>query len=687
MLVIWLNRLHRIASYVSKPLVTIEDEESHQRATTQALLLLSGALLLLTIIPFTIFVGVPGTTSTTRILTDIACVFVFLTGYTLSRYNMIQLAINWMIFPASAVIAALSITIASFGFIVLFFLGIPIVISGLFATMRITAILVTLDTIFMLASNLVFGLFSFDLLISPIIFNIVIAFFTVGAVEYRKSLINRYNLRLRQSEARYRALVESVKDILFTLTTDGTITSLNPAVTEISGWQLDELVGKNFLSVFHPDDAVLVFNTFGRILQKERPHRVEARVLTKSGGYRWVELSASTIDVEGLHGMSGVARDINTRKLTEAALHESRLRLSLLIEQMPLALVEWDTLGNIVAWNPAATHIFGFTMEEAFQMTGFDFIVPEVDKQPLRTFLNEMIHSKTFALRTNINVTKDGRMITCDWVNIPLVDGAGQVIGIAAMAQDITERLTSQQQQMKLMLTQERLSVLQSFLSSISHDFRTSFAQIETSRYLIERSVSSEDKGKIQSRLDNIGFSIQHLVSQLENLNMISSLGELNLHPHQINLMMERIITGRQPAAIAKKLQIQRLFASDLPPIMCDADKLQTAITHLLANAITYTPEGGVITITTRKLEKHIAISVADTGQGILKEDQEHIFDLFYRVDKARSLQTGGIGIGLSVSRMIVESHGGSLNVVSERDKGSTFTLMLPLVNEAELTA
>jgi len=513
----------------------------------------------------------------------------------------------------------------------------------------------------------------------------VLAFFIVTSVENRSRRIARFNLQLRQSEARYRALVESVKDILFTLSPEGVITTVNAAVISITGWQLEEMTNQYFLAFFHPEDQDRVKDTFRRIINRERPHRIEARVKTKAGDYRWMELSASAIEVEGLHGMSGVARDISARKMAEAALQESRQRLSLFIEQMPLALIEWDTQQNIIAWNPAARNIFGYTAPEATQLQGFEFLVAKDDKPHFKTRLTEVFEDKVVRLWTTENVTKDGRTIICEWVNIPLVDGAGTVLGVAAMAEDVTERVSSQQHQMKLLLTQERLNVLQHFLSSISHDFRTSLAQIETNRYLIGRAIVPDEKGKIQHRLDNISLSIQHLVTQLENLNMISSLGQLQLHPYNINLMLDQLVRSRRPTAAAKNIEIQQLFEGDLPPINIDGDKLQTAITHLLTNAITYTPHGKSITIATEKKNDLVCIHVSDTGQGIDEKDQDHIFDLFYRADKARSLNTGGIGVGLSIARLIAEAHGGTLSVASDYGQGSKFTLTIPIMPESKL--
>jgi len=522
------------------------------------------------------------------------------------------------------------------------------------------------------------GLFTFDLLISPIIFNIMLAFITVRSVEHRRKQIDRYNLQLRQSEARYRALFESVKDILFTMSPDGIITSVNAAVTAIAGWEIEDLTGRYFLDIFHPEDHQQVKDTFLKVIQGERPHRVEGRALTKDGQYRWMELSASAIDVEGLHGMSGVARDINTRKLTEAALQESRQRLSLFVEQMPLALIEWDTQQKLIAWNPAAAHIFGYTAEEAAHFEGFESLAAEADRPHFKVLLGDVFEQKSLQLWTIENVTKDGRTIICEWVNIPLVDESGTLLGVAAMAEDVTERISSQQHQMKLMLTQERLTVLQQFLSSISHDFRTSLAQIETSRYLIERTIMPTEKENVQPRLDNIGVSVQHLVAQLENLNMISSLGQLRLCPYDINMMLDQLVMSRQSVAAAKNIHIEQAFAVDLPRVNIDSDKLQTAVTHLITNAITYTPEGESITISTEKRDGLVYIRVRDTGEGINLEDQAHIFDLFYRADKARSLNTGGIGVGLSIARLIAEAHGGTLTVVSQKGQGSTFTLTLP---------
>ncbi len=134
-------------------------------------------------------------------------------------------------------------------------------------------------------------------------------------------------------------------------------------------------------------------------------------------------------------------------------------------------------------------------------------------------------------------------------------------------------------------------------------------------------------------------------------------------------------------AVYAAGITLQLNLASGILPALVDEDRLQSALIHLLNNAITYTPPGGQVTLRTRTHEHTNYIDVIDTGIGIDPQYQSVIFDLFYRLDDARSLNTGGVGLGLSIARLVAEAHGGSITVVSTLGQGSTFTLSLPAVD------
>jgi signal transduction histidine kinase len=138
------------------------------------------------------------------------------------------------------------------------------------------------------------------------------------------------------------------------------------------------------------------------------------------------------------------------------------------------------------------------------------------------------------------------------------------------------------------------------------------------------------------------------------------------------------VVAALKPIANGKDITLTYTVISELE-IECDALKVSLALTNLIDNAIKYTRKGGTVSVTVQRGGGNAAIVVKDNGRGISEKDLPYIFDRFYRVDKARARDTGGSGLGLNISRKIALLHGGSIDVVSEEGKGSTFTLYLPL--------
>lgn len=365
-----------------------------------------------------------------------------------------------------------------------------------------------------------------------------------------------------------------------------------------------------------------------------------------------------------------------------ARIRQNQQRLSTLVEQMPLAVIELDLNSIITGWNPAAQQIFGYTPAEALGKDDIELLVPDHLHAPTAGVVADLLSKKGFVRGTNENKTRDGRVILCEWFNILLTDAEDKAIGIISVATDITERHQADEQRLKLSLVQERMLVLKRFMDALSHDFRTALSQIETSRYLLERGLPPETAANLQPRFDNIAVSVRHMATQLGNLNTISALSDLNLVPCDLNRLVRQLV-GAQDMAHAKNLSLRLELAADLPTLLIDDDKLHDALLHLLDNAIAYTPAGGSIRLRTRFDDQQVYVDVMDNGIGIDAEHLSGIFDLFYRVDDARPLNTGGVGLGLSIVRLVAEAHGGSITVTSTPGQGSTFTLTLPVTQQA----
>ncbi len=263
--------------------------------------------------------------------------------------------------------------------------------------------------------------------------------------------------------------------------------------------------------------------------------------------------------------------------------------------------------------------------------------------------------------------------------NVVWNSAENRMVRYYGVAQDITAQKVAEAQKIDLAIQEERSKLVRDFVTAFSHDFRTALATIETSRYLAENLIKKSQDDQAMSKLNAIRRSVTHMSVQLENLTVISSLTNLQRHPCDLNDLITDVITEYTSKAHQQNQMIVFQPNGYIPRLNADAGELRRAFRELLRNALSFMPPGGVVTVKTLLVEKDVQVVIQDTGVGISKEHIDHIFELFYRVDSARGVDSGGVGLGLSVTKMIVVAHGGSITVDSEPEVGSTFTVRLPL--------
>ena len=219
------------------------------------------------------------------------------------------------------------------------------------------------------------------------------------------------------------------------------------------------------------------------------------------------------------------------------------------------------------------------------------------------------------------------------------------------------------------------------FVSNASHELKTPLSAIKVlTESLIHMGV--DDPSVYREFLQDINSEIDRLnaiINDLLTLVKIDTEGE-ELKREQVDIaeLVDSAIKGLQILAQQKDIRLETFYDDHLT-VYGDAVKLRQVVSNIVDNAIKYTPEGGRVTVEVYKGEENAVVKVSDTGIGIPANDLPHIFDRFYRVDKARSRATGGTGLGLSIAQKIVLQHGGNIRVTSEEEKGSTFYIELPL--------
>lgn len=216
-------------------------------------------------------------------------------------------------------------------------------------------------------------------------------------------------------------------------------------------------------------------------------------------------------------------------------------------------------------------------------------------------------------------------------------------------------------------------------VADVAHELRTPLTNVAGYLEAIQDEVVQPDKATIASLSEEVGL-LTKLVEDLQELTLADS-GELKLalQPGEMAGLILQSVKAVQVKASENGVDVKADLPDELPLLNFDYYRLSEVLRNLLSNAIKHTPAGGTITVSARQADKMVRIDVTDTGEGIPPEELDNVFERFYRVNKSRARNDGGSGLGLTITRRIVEAHGGKIWVVSELDKGSTFSFTIPV--------
>ena len=374
--------------------------------------------------------------------------------------------------------------------------------------------------------------------------------------------------------------------------------------------------------------------------------------------------------------------DKTERIHAEESLRVSQQRLLLHREQSPVAVIEWNTDFEFLYWNPAAEKIFGFTKEEVQGQHITKRILPESARPAVNKIWEELISNKGGAYSLNENITKDGRTILCEWHNTPLVDDDGNIIGVTSLVDDVTERKRMETALVESRNEAEEANQAKSqFLSSMSHELRTPLNAILGFSQLIQLDAKDEITKDNTQEIIYAGNHLLQLINQVLDLSKIESgTISVSIENHSFNKIFNATLSLIKPIADKNSIQIFNniILLSDLY-INVDQTRFKQVLLNILSNAIKYNSENGKVTIDySTNDEKMLCLSITDTGKGLTPEQQQQIFLPFDRAGKESS-NIEGTGLGLTISKNLIEQMAGKITVESEIGNGCCFLIQVPL--------
>ncbi len=347
-----------------------------------------------------------------------------------------------------------------------------------------------------------------------------------------------------------------------------------------------------------------------------------------------------------------------------AKVAEERSRLEAVMSSMPSGVLVLDHEGRIALANPLISKLLRRGPKEILGRS----VEEVVDHPKLREILTRPIEGEETKAEVSFQPERD-LVLEVRATEVKADDG--RVLGRVAVLHDITEL--------------KRLDQMKSdFVSAVSHELRTPLTSIKafTATLLRRQEFDARTQREFLEIIDNQCDRLTRLINDLLSVSRIEEGRALEMKWAWVDLreVVERVVKAQKPHA--RKHEFIVNIPPFLPPVAADEDKLEQILTNLVSNAVKYSPAGGPVEITVVERENEIEVSVADKGVGIPEDRLDRIFEKFYQVDSSTKRRVGGAGLGLYLTKHLVNAHGGRIWVKSKVGEGSTFYFTIPKRSE-----
>ncbi|MBD2427265.1 PAS domain-containing protein [Phormidium sp. FACHB-1136] len=463
----------------------------------------------------------------------------------------------------------------------------------------------------------------------------------------------------------------------------------------------------------HPNDLPWVEAQLETDLRARIPFSAEFRICRPDGELRWVSSTAKLYcDGQGQPmRMVGIHQDITHRKLAEQEICNSQAKFQRLVDDIGDKFVVFSIAGGTLftyvsggfqtVFGVPPEAILGRYWADTIQWFPESIELAQSEDETLRT---GQVSSQEFEMSF---VHPDGKARTVRVVQHPVLDGAGNLLAIEGVLEDITERKAAEAELCRTNAELERATRLKDeFLANMSHELRTPLTAILGMTEGLQEEIFGPLTERQQRSLATIERSSSHLLSLINDILDLSKIEagqvDLDFNAISVSLLCSASIAFVKQQAYKKRQQITTLIPDGLPDLYGDDRRLRQVLINLLTNAVKFTPEGGHITLAANYITLAqndvqaeifihpqanpgdtlglLSISITDTGIGISPEDAQRLFQPFVQVNTALNRQYEGTGLGLSLVKRLVEMHGGEVTFTSEVGSGSCFTVQLPII-------
>ena len=487
---------------------------------------------------------------------------------------------------------------------------------------------------------------------------------------------------LGASEARYRRLFETAQDAILILEEDsGKIMDANPFLIDLLGYSLDELIGKELweIGLFRDKQqskaAMEQLQENGYIRYEDMP------LETKRGKRVEVEFVSNSYLVGEQKVIQCNIRDITDRKWAEEAARISAERFRFLAESMPLMIFTAKPNGDIDYVNRQLTEFTGLRSEEICNSGRRPFIHPDEEEEAERRWRHSIESGEAFQLERRFR-RRDGVYRWHLTRASAMRDAGGSIVIWVGSSTDIDDQKRVEENLVRQYDESETLSrAKDEFLATISHELRTPLTSIlGWSELLVTGELDADTQHEAIDSIRQSARSQSRLIDDMLDVSRLLT-GKLQLNREMVDVAASLLLAIRAitPAAENKHIRLEKSFAHQASRVYGDATRLQQIFWNLLSNAVKFTPAGGSIRVRLSSIDSQVEVEVSDTGKGIGRDFLPRVFESLSQEGGSSTREHGGLGLGLSIVKQIVEMHGGTVRAESAgQGWGSTFVVSLP---------
>jgi PAS domain S-box-containing protein len=498
--------------------------------------------------------------------------------------------------------------------------------------------------------------------------------FIIGEAIYRFGIeeeLRRNYEALRESEKRYRSLVEDIRDVIFTLKPDGAISSLSPAFEDITGWPRERWLGRPFTELLHPGEAPAAIELFPRILNNKPLPLFELQVRIRSGGCRYFEFKiTSGRTAENM--ILGIARDITERKRAD----EDHARLVSALESTAEAVVITDPVSGLIQYvNPAFETITGFPRKEALGHT-LHYLESGTDDADYFNALKETLRLSGVWRGPLISKKKGGAPYFEERTVSPVKNSSGDIINYVYVLRDVSERV-------RLESIAESVNTMDNIgfvFSGVRHEIGNPVNSINMILGILRNKLEVLPTEAVREYLVRMAEQVGRVEYMLRSLKSFNLYETQQPHPFQAASFFENFLPLIRSDFETKGITIEIKNGPANLRIYADPRALQQSLLNVLTNAADALSgcRDPKITLSVQSSGGMIVIRIEDNGCGIPEDKLQSIFKPFF------TTKPEGTGLGLVIVKKMLANMNGTIDIESRKDEGTRVTIALPEGRDAK---